>query len=145
MKFTCVFRNYPNGNPPSLTIQQDAIVIKDSLEVLIDSVLYSPDWGGNTGGKSLERISVDENSNEVTNWTTSLSPFKTTPGSINSVTPKDYDLAITSFRSSEDFGIIGDEINFDINVLNKGLNPSGNYDVSFYRDVNADSILSLRN
>ncbi|UCH65833.1 MAG: lamin tail domain-containing protein, partial [Ignavibacterium sp.] len=38
-------------NLPSLNNSGDGIVIKDSLGVLIDSVLYSPDWGGNTGGR----------------------------------------------------------------------------------------------
>ena len=140
------FYNVPSEiieiNIPSLNNTGDAIVIKDTLNVLIDSVLYSPDWGGNTGRKSLERISVDESSNDIVNWATSLSPFNATPGMINSVTPKDYDLAITSFKSLKDFGIVGDEIQFNIQIYNKGLHQSDNYNVSLYKDANSDSIPS---
>ncbi len=47
-------------NLPALNNTGDALVIKDSLEVLIDSLSYLPTWGGNTGGRSLERISTEE-------------------------------------------------------------------------------------
>ena len=125
---------------PSLNNTGDGIVIKNSLNVLIDSVLYSPDWGGNTGGKSLERIAVNENSNDVENWSTTLSTSKATPGMINSVTTKDYDLAITSFSSLKDYGIVGGEIQFNIEVSNKGLNPSGNFSINLYKDADRDSV-----
>jgi len=127
-------------NLPSLNNSGDAIVIRDSLDVLIDSVLYSPDWGGSSGGRSLERISADENSNEPSNWGTSLSQNKATPGRINSLTPKDYDLTISSFKPINEFGIIGEDIEFEIYVFNKGLNQSQNFEVNLYRDANADSI-----
>ncbi|MGB5848811.1 MAG: lamin tail domain-containing protein, partial [Ignavibacteriaceae bacterium] len=130
-------------NLPSLNNSGDAIVIKDSLDVLIDSVFYSPDWGGNSGGKSLERISADGNSNEPSNWGTSISQNKATPGRINSITIKDDDLTISSFIPTKDYGIIGEEIEFDISVLNNGLNQSQNFEVNLYRDVNADSIAHL--
>ena len=130
-------------NLPSLNNTGDGIVIKDSLKVLIDSVLYSTDWGGNSGGKSLERISVNENSNDVENWLTSLSTFKATPGMINSVTSKNYDLAITSFSSLKDYGIVGGEIQLNIEVSNKGLNPSGNFSINLYKDANRDSVPAI--
>jgi len=141
------FYNIPSEviqlNLPSLNNSGDAIVIRDSLGVLIDSVLYSPDWGGNSGGRSLERISADGNSNEPTNWGTSISQHKATPGIINSITIKDYDLAILSFTSLKEIGIIGEEIEFEINVLNKGLNESQDFEVNLYRDANADSIAQI--
>ena len=90
------FYNVPSAiielNLPPLNNTGDASVIKDSLGLLVDSLIYSPDWGGNSGGRSLERISVDEPSTEQNNWATSESIFKATPGYINSVTPKNYDL-----------------------------------------------------
>ena len=58
-----------------------------------------PNWGGNVGGKSLERISVDVLSNDPTNWGTSISINKATPGKTNSLTPKDYDLSISTFKA----------------------------------------------
>ena len=125
---------------PSLNNTGDAVLIKDSLGVLIDSLEYLPNWGGNTGGKSLERISINESSTLQTNWGTSVSKNKATPGSTNSITPKDFDLKISSFEIDKDYGIIGEKINFKVKVTNPGLNPSGNFTVKIFKDVNADSI-----
>lgn len=125
---------------PALNNNGDAVVIKDSMNVLIDSVNYLPSWGGNTGGKSLERILKDNPSNDPQNWKTSQSIFMATPGKINSVTPKDYDLAITVFKSTTGFGIIGEPISFNSTVKNIGLNNSGSFDLSLFNDTNYDSI-----
>jgi len=127
-------------NLPSLNNSGDGISLSDSFDVLIDSVLYSPDWGGNTGGRSLERISVDENSNNPSNWGTSVSTYKATPGLINSITPKEFDLAISSFYPEKDFAIIGESINLDVTVLNKGMGNSLVFEVLLYRDANGDSV-----
>ena len=43
------------SNMPTLNNSGDAVVIKDSLGVLIDTLTYTPSWGGDNG-KSLERI-----------------------------------------------------------------------------------------
>ena len=110
------------------------------MELQIDSISYLPNWGGNVGGKSLERISVDVLSNDPTNWGSSISTSKATPGKTNSLTPKDFDLTISKFESENDFGIIGEEIQFNIVVKNIGLNTSSNFNVNLYGDANADSI-----
>ena len=125
---------------PALNNSGDAVVIKDSIGFMVDSLFYLPTWGGNAGGRSLERISVDEGSNDPVNWGTSLSINKATPGIINSITPKAYDLAVTLFEPANEFGIIGEQIELNVQVSNLGLNQSQNYDVKLFRDVNADSI-----
>src|SRR3990172_1401718 len=127
-------------NLPALNNTGDAIVIRDSLSVLIDSLSYFPEWGGNSGGRSLERISVNENSNIQSNWGTSVNIKKATPGIINSLTPKDFDLKIFSFSPENDFGIIEEKINFTIQVSNPGLNNPGNFFVKIFRDINTDSV-----
>ena len=127
-------------NLPALNNTGDAVVIKDSLGLLIDSLQYSPDWGGNSGGKSLERISVSLPSTLQTSWSTSESIFKATPGSINSVTQKENDLTVSSFKTTEGFGIIGEAVQFEIFIKNAGLNPSPVSTISLYCDVNVDSI-----
>ncbi|MCK7521866.1 MAG: hypothetical protein MZV64_31405 [Ignavibacteriales bacterium] len=66
----------------------DAVVIKDSLGVVIDSFSYLHHWEGNTAGKSLERISAEDSSSDPSNWGTSISIFKATPGCINSINNK---------------------------------------------------------
>jgi len=125
---------------PALNNTGDAVVIKDSMNVLIDSVNYLPSWGGNTGGKSLERILKDNPSNDPQNWKTSQSIFKATPGKINSVTPKDYDLTVSVFKSTFEFGIIGESISFNSTVKNIGLNASGSFELLLFNDSNFDSI-----
>ena len=129
------------ANVPSLNNTGDAIVIKDINSSVIDSVSYLPSWGGNINGKSLERISVDSLSNHPMNWGTSISINKATPGTPNSLTPKDNDLAISSFKSLTDFGIVGEEIQFEVVAKNIGLNPSTNFVINLYRDANQDSII----
>jgi hypothetical protein len=125
---------------PALNNNGDAVVIKDSIGTVIDSLYYLPSWGGSSGGRSLERVSKDILSIEPTNWKTSVSPLRATPGKINSVTPKDYDLAITSFKSEKSFAIIGEEILFKVTIKNVGLNFMPTSGLSLYRDANQDSI-----
>ncbi|HKB85495.1 MAG TPA: lamin tail domain-containing protein, partial [Ignavibacteriaceae bacterium] len=125
---------------PTLNNTGDAVVIKDSLEIMIDSISYSPDWGGNTGGKSLERISPDIPGTLQTSWSTSESIFKATPGKINSITPKNNDLRISAFEPATEYGILGEPVQFNIQVKNSGLSISPSFSISLFRDLNCDSI-----
>lgn len=126
-------------NIPSLNNTGDAVVIKDSLGVLIDSVLYSAGWGGNTGGKSLERISTEQNSNDETNWGTSVNPFKATPGRINSLTQKDFDLVADDILFYPQFPLSGENVSISAKIKNVGLN-SAVYSIQLFEDTNLDSI-----
>ncbi len=72
--------NFISLSLPALNNTGDAVVIKDSLSVLIDSLSYMPDWGGSAGGKSLERILANASSTVKENWGTSQSIFRATPG-----------------------------------------------------------------
>ncbi len=123
---------------PALNNTGDAVVIKDSLGITIDSLIYSPAWGGDEG-RALERISADESSLIEDNWLTSESLFKATPGKINSVTAKQNDLKILTFET-EEYAIIGEPAEFEIIVKNAGLNSSPSFSLSLYFDVNKDSI-----
>ncbi len=68
----------------SLGNSGDAVFIYDPLNNVIDSVEYSPEWGG-TSGFSLERVNFANQSQESENWSTSLSFDRATPGILNSV------------------------------------------------------------
>ena len=125
---------------PALNNTGDAVVIKDSPGITIDSVFYLPDWGGSTGGRSLERISADDPGTFQSNWMTSESIYKATPGAINSATPKENDLKISSFKPARDYGIIGESVQLEIRVKNAGFNISPPFSISLFRDVNQDSI-----
>lgn len=125
---------------PTLNNSGDAVVLKDSIGFLIDSLFYLPDWGGSIGGKSVERILADGESNSSENWGTSESIDNATPGKINSLSPKYYDLSIINFSTEKDFVILGELAQFDIKILNKGLNLSQTFQVEIFKDANADSI-----
>ena len=68
----------------------DAVVIRDPLGVVIDSVQYSASWHNpdlsDPVGRSLERIRTDIASNDQRNWSTCVDPAGGTPGLRNSVT-----------------------------------------------------------
>lgn len=126
-------------NLPALNNTGDAVVIKDSLEVLIDSLSYLPTWGGNTGGKSLERISSEEISTDPSNWGTSINIFKATPGNINSITQKNFDIAVDDLLFNPEFPIEGDTVSVAVKVKNIGKNDA-NFSLQLFEDVNLDSI-----
>ena len=66
---------------PSLNNSTDEIVLKDDNGLLIDSLSYSNEWGGD--GVSLERRSVEFSAVLQPNWGNSPSEDLGTPGSLN--------------------------------------------------------------
>ena len=123
---------------PSLNNTGDAVVIRDASGNVIDSVGYSPSWGGNTGGKSLERILAAGNSNEAQNYESSTDSSGSTPGKINSVSPRDHDLAVSSISSYPPHPRVGDVLRIMLHVVNNGLKRSGSSTAYFFRDANLD-------
>jgi hypothetical protein len=124
---------------PALNNTDDAVVIKDSSGFIIDSLYYFSSWGGSSG-RSLERVFTDSISLSQSNWKTSSGLIKATPGRKNSVTPKNFDLSITSFKTDKKY-VIGDEsIELKAWIKNPGIDNSAVYSVKFYNDVNNDSI-----
>ena len=59
-------------------------MIYDFRNGIIDSLFYESNWGGKKG-YSLERISLTEQTNDSTNWVTSLDESGSTPGIENSI------------------------------------------------------------
>jgi len=110
----------------------DAVVLFDQEGRIIDSIRYSPSWGG-TGGKSLERVEATSVSNDSSNWGNSRDPLGSTPGIQNYLTPLDSDLRISlpDVFSSDEIGVY---------VYNAGRKPSGTFWISLYKDSNRDSI-----
>jgi len=124
---------------PALNNTGDAIVIKDSLGVIIDSLSFLPTWGGNTDGKSLERISTEGSSVDPANWGTSESILKATPGFLNSLTKKDFDIAVDEILFDPEFPIQGDTISISAKVKNLG-NNNADFSLLLFEDINLDSI-----
>lgn len=73
------------SNFPTLNDNEDAVIIKNELGELIDSVYYFNHWGGNLPGVSLERLDPDAASNDISNWATSNAEGGHSAGLISSV------------------------------------------------------------
>ena len=104
---------------PYLNNGGDAVVIKDSLGVLIDSVYYNPAWGG-VNGTSLERIDPLLPSNDSANWASAETDNNATPGKVNSVSRKDYDIEISALKISPQNFKIGQNVSVSLIVKNIG-------------------------
>jgi len=69
---------------PSLNNDFEKIQLLDFSHTLIDSVVYSSNWGGDLG-ISLERINPTISSQDSSNWASSASVYGMTPGEQNSI------------------------------------------------------------
>lgn len=104
----------------------DAVVLYDNRLATIDSVLYSPSWGGQ-GGKSLERIDVQAPTSETTNWGTSLDSTGRTPGRENSIAKKNIDLALGEIVAGSSISgtTVVPSITYQIRNLGRHTVPGG--------------------
>lgn len=68
---------------PTLSNSGNVILLQDITGGTIDSVNYSPDWGGGEG-ISIERIRADNDANSGNNWGSCVFIEGGTPGSVNS-------------------------------------------------------------
>ena len=121
---------------PTFNNTEDKIILLDSHYRMIDSVYYNSDWGGNNGN-SLERIVPIGSSTDSSNWVECLT--SATPGEINSVTQKDYDLKIETVNSLPKFPIINDPIQLEIKIINIGKKAM-EFNIDLFADANIDSI-----
>ena len=119
----------------NLNNDADGVVIKDSHDLTIDSLRYDLSWGG-TNGKSLERKSISSSSLDKNNWSSSKNIELSTPGRINSVTQKKYDLAINSISTLQQNPILNQDINLTAKVVNYGTDKAVSYSLKFYTRVN---------
>lgn len=125
---------------PAFNNTGDDVKLTDSLGRTIDSLRYASSWGGSSGGRSLERIDTDTPTNIQSNWGSSIGTTKATPGKINSISPKNFDLALTSFTQQPSNPFAGEQVRFTMIVQNVGLNNASNYSVVLYNDLNFDNI-----
>jgi hypothetical protein len=125
---------------PTLNNDIDGVVLKDERGLEMDSVLYSNQWGG-TNGYSLERVSVDANSNLPSNWGSSIDIEQSTPGRINSLTPKQFDLSVAEMSFNPRFPVNGDDVFINAFIKNNGSSSANNYSVEFYIDTDSNNVV----
>ncbi|MBM2840349.1 MAG: hypothetical protein HW412_877, partial [Bacteroidetes bacterium] len=125
---------------PTLNNAGDAVVVYDARNAAMDSVSYLPGWGGNTSGKSLERIDPIDSSTAQSNWGTSRHPNRSTPGRRNSLTRKDFDITLDTLLISPPFPIRGDSVIVSARIRNAGFQAITSLLQSLFDDANGDSI-----
>ena len=135
--YTDIF-NFITSPMPSFNNNGDAVVIKDSLGITIDSLLYKQNWKGITG-RSLERKELNKPTNDSTNWSASLAKGKGTPGKINSITQKNYDVKAERITFSPENPFFDDDVSVSISLKNIGK-FSASYYLKLFEDADADSI-----
>lgn len=120
-------------NLPSLNNSGDKIALTDNFGNIADSVWYSPEWN-NGERRSLEKIEPQNYGNSAENWRGCENPESGTPGIINSVTQKDYDVKIESLFVSPQNALIETEVRTNVLIRNIGKNGAS-FTVKLY-DVN---------
>lgn len=117
----------------------DNVILFDSTNTRIDSVNYSTSWGG-SNNFSLERINPSGLSNQQSNWGSSVNILKATPSFQNSLTPLNYDVALTKFEITPANPQVGDSLKFNFTFKNRGLNVANNILLEIFIDLNFDSV-----
>ncbi len=125
---------------PSLNNAGDAVILYDHRAFAMDSVRYLSGWGGNTGGRSLERIDHAAPSTLQSNWGTSRSANRSTPGERNSLSRKDRDLALDSLSVVPALPVVGDTVRLVALVRNPGRETISSFASKLYEDTNGDSL-----
>ena len=86
---------------PLLNNSGDRLYLRDQAGAVVDSLWYQPSWGGNAGGRSLERIDWGRASQDPANWGSCEADGRSTPGEVNSIALRDTDLASTGIEAGE--------------------------------------------
>ncbi|HXF99825.1 MAG TPA: lamin tail domain-containing protein, partial [Bacteroidota bacterium] len=128
------------GSFPSLNNSGDAVILYDSRSFAMDSVRYLPTWGGNAGGRSLERIDPVAPSVQQSNWGSCRLAERSTPGLRNSLTRKDSDLAVDTLRFAPALPVVGESVTVSVQVRNPGRESIPNFLVQLFADLNTDSL-----
>ncbi|MBM4165680.1 MAG: hypothetical protein FJ218_01960 [Ignavibacteria bacterium] len=126
---------------PSLNNDSDDVVLFDNRNAVMDSVHYKSSWGGSY--KSLERIFADSSSLSQSNFGSCIDTARSTPGKINSLTPKEFDIALARMFISPINPLPNSTVSLNTVVKNIGLNTLTSFTIRFYRDANRDSISQI--
>ena len=124
---------------PSLNNDSDDVVLFDNRNFIIDSIPYKFSWGGGSG-KSLERIFADSSSVVFSNFGSCAESTASTPGKINSLTPRNIDAAITQCNVTPQMPFPGSPVTIATTIKNAGKNSFTNVSLKLFYDRNFDSV-----
>lgn len=127
---------------PSLNNSGDQVLLYDPSGHTIDSLAYSLRWCPQSG-ISLERIDFEKPSDDSTNWSPSIDSLGATPGRLNSVSPLDYDLAITKLNCWPSMPKSNEPITISAKIKNVGRQAhSSGFQLIYQVDFNHDHLFA---
>ena len=141
---TLAVKNYYEGNilffqtddwPTSLSNIADGVFIADKYYTILDTIVYSDNEISVPYNYSLERINPFDDISD--NWGVSIDSCGATPGRVNSITPKDYDLCASSLTKELD----GNILTLSGICINVGFNDIEDAEAIFFNDINFNSHL----
>ncbi len=94
-----------------------------------------------SNGYSLERVSASAGSNLSSNWGSSIDIELSTPGRINSITPKQFDLSVTALTFNPRFPVNGDDVFISASIKNNGSSAANNFNVEFFIDTDSNNVV----
>lgn len=122
---------------PSLNNTGDNLHLFNASGGCKDSVSYVPGWGG-SAGVSLERIDALAGGNCAENWGSSTDTAGATPGRMNSIARRGFDLAVLKVRSAPECDAHACEV--EVTVRNTGRNPASSWSILLADDIDRDSV-----
>ncbi len=128
---------------PSLNNAGDKIKLLDNYGNCVDSVEYSANWNDSQPHASLEKIEPVFPGNDSLSWRGSQNALGGTPGAINSVSPKNFDVAVLTAFSSPNPAEINSEINVAFRASNKGR-FAADFSATLFYDADEDSLAETR-
>ncbi len=121
---------------PSLNNTGDSIKILDPGANIIDSLYYTKSWGYEKG-VSLEKIDPEAFSNNEDHWGLSVHEAGGTPGFVNSIILKDFDLTIlpemTGLNATKIFP--QDTVDFIVTVKNTGRKAASPFQINLFHSI----------
>jgi hypothetical protein len=107
---------------PLLSNTGDSLFLCDAVGKVQESIYYSAYWGGKLN-VSVERINPYQPAVTANNWGSAQAPAGATPGGINSIARRTFDLKIDSVYTSLNYCRQGEDITACVTVSNYGLEP----------------------
>ncbi|MDZ7359984.1 MAG: lamin tail domain-containing protein [candidate division KSB1 bacterium] len=125
-------------NFPTLNNTGDVLLLRDFSGAVIDSAAYQTNWGA--PGVSAEKIR-HERENVTANWRPSQDSRGGTPAALNSVSPRDIDLAAIRLQFDPPQPRAGDDVHLIAAVRNAGRRRIESFTVTFAFDRNQDNAI----
>jgi len=120
---------------PTLNNSGDILLLRDFSGAVIDSVAYQMSWGA--AGVSAEKIWHERN-DLTENWQPSQDPRGGTPAALNSVSPRDIDLAMVRLQFDPARPRAGNDVDLVATIRNSGRSAIHRSIVTFADDHNHD-------